>query len=587
VSCVLFWLQATHIGASASATFPFPEELRPNVAFWKRIFAVLDTRSGVLHDPDDVRIIYHTLYDLPESSQERQEVIDTYRARYRAVLESLAQGKRQHLDSDEARVLAFFKGKQTPAVLREAADNIRFQPGIRDRFAEGLVRSVSLLADIERIFVAAELPPELALLPHVESSFNNKANSKAGAAGLWQFMPATGKRFMRIDRRVDERFNVRLSTIAATKLLRENYAELGTWPLAITAYNHGANGMKQAVAAVGTKDFGTIVQQYRGPLFGFASKNFYAEFLAALDVVKHHKVHFADLALSRSPYIQTAESDAPSPALVAKATSGESLTREYRVQPGDTLSGIARQFDTTAPTLAVLNGIEARDTIVSGQVLTLPPITAQQEVAGPVQAQATVTPKVAAEPTKAQTTVTPAKRVAVKKYQVRPGDTLWEIAQRFDTTVPTLAALNGLQKQQAIKPGAVLSLPSAAPQTVAAAPVSRQPTAAPKRYQVRPGDTLWSIAQRFRTTVPTLAALNGLKPRQRIKPGQVLMLPPSSLQEAAQPTPVIVANVSYTPYGPTALRLPRTGEWWWVKNGTMHVAAQESAGLYKVVERAS
>ena len=543
VSYVLFWLPAGYMAASASPTFPLPEELRPNVAFWKRIFAVLDTSSGVLHDPDDVSIIYHTLYDLPESLQERQEVLDTYRAHYRNILESLAQGKRQNLDSDEARVLALFKGKQTPAVLREAADNIRFQSGIRNRFADGLVRSVSLLPDIERIFVAAGLPPELALLPHVESSFNSKANSKAGAAGLWQFMPGTGKRFMRIDRRVDERFDVRLSTIAATKLLRENYDELGTWPLAITAYNHGANGMKQAVATVGTKDFGTIVQQYRGPLFGFASKNFYAEFLAAIEVIKHHKLHFADLALPRSAYIQTAESDPPSPTLVAKATSGASVTREYRVQPGDTLSRIAQQFDTTAPALAVLNGIQERDMIVAGQVLTLPPTTTQPAAAEPIQTQATVAPKVVATPIQAQATVAPAKRVVAKKYQVRPGDTLSSIAQRFDTTVPTLVALNGLKQHRSIKPGVVLSLPSDSPQTVAAESVPRRPAAAPKRYQVRLGDTLWSIAQRFRTTVPTLAALNGLKPRQQIKPGQVLTLPPPSLQEAAVRTPVTVTNV--------------------------------------------
>ena len=553
VSCVLFWLPAGHMAAGASPIFPLPEELRPNVAFWKRIFAVLDTSSGVLHDPDDVSIIYHTLHDLPESLQERQEVLDIYRARYRHILESLAQGKRQNLDSDEARVLALFKGKQTPAVLREAADNIRFQSGIRNRFADGLVRSVSLLPDIERIFVAAGLPPELALLPHVESSFHSKANSKAGAAGLWQFMPGTGKRFMRIDRRVDERFDVRLATIAATKLLRENYEELGTWPLAITAYNHGANGMKQAVATVGTTDFGTIVQQYRGPLFGFASKNFYAEFLAAIEVIKHHKLHFADLALPRSPYIQTAESDTPSPTLVATATSGPSITHEYRVQPGDTLLRIAQQFDTTAPALATLNGIQERDTIVAGQVLMLPPTTAQQAVAAPIQAQAAVTPKAVAAPIQAQAAVTPAKRVAAKKYQVRPGDTLSSIAQRFDTTVPTLVALNGLKHQRSIKSGVVLSLPSASPQTVAAESVPqtvaaesvpRRPVvAAPKRYQVRLGDTLWSIAQRFRTTVPTLAALNGLKPRQQIKPGQVLTLPPPSLQEAAARTYVTVTNV--------------------------------------------
>jgi membrane-bound lytic murein transglycosylase D len=195
----------------------------------------------------------------------------------------LAQGKRQNLDSDEARVLALFKGQQTPTRLRAAADDIRFQSGIRNRFVEGLLRSVVYLSDMERIFADAGLPRELVLLPHIESSFNTKAYSKAGAAGIWQFMPATGRRFMRIDNRVDERMNVRLSTVAATTLLRENYEELGTWPLAITAYNHGTYGMKLAVETVGTTDFGTIVQRYDGPMFGFASKNFYAEFLAALE----------------------------------------------------------------------------------------------------------------------------------------------------------------------------------------------------------------------------------------------------------------------------------------------------------------
>jgi membrane-bound lytic murein transglycosylase D len=515
--------------------------LRPNIAFWKRIFAVLDLSSGVLHDPEDVSIVYHTLHDLPESLQQRQDIIDTYRARYRHVLETLAQGKRHNLDSEEERVLALFKGKQTPTVLRDAADRIRFQPGIRDRFVAGLVRSVKYLSDIERIFAAAGLPRELALLPHVESSFHNKAYSKAGAAGLWQFMPATGKRFLRIDRRVDERLDVRLSTIAATKLLRENYEELGTWPLAITAYNHGVNGMKQAVAAVGTTDFGTIVQHYRGPLFGFASKNFYAEFLAALEVIKQHKLHFADLALPRSPYIQTAEADDARGVMVAARTAGGE--REYRVQPGDTLSGIARQFDTTAPTLAVLNKIQARDVIQPGQILILPTTSAPTAVAerSPSQEIAT-TAKRAAERPASQEIATTVKRVVTKNYEVQPGDTLWEIAQRFDTTVPALLALNGFKQQQAIKAREVISVPAAASRAGIA---PRRLAAATKRYKVRPGDTLWEIAQRFGTTVPALLALNGLKQRQQLKPGQVLMLPPPSSQEAMADTRHLMARTAY------------------------------------------
>jgi membrane-bound lytic murein transglycosylase D len=183
-----------------------------------------------------------------------------------------------------------------------------------------------------------------------------------------------------------------------------------------------------------------------------------------------------------------------------------------------------------------LNGIDTRYAILSGQVLILPPPTTQQAVAEPIQAQATVIPKTVARPIQAQATITPAKRVVVKKYQVRPGDTLSSIAQRFDTTVPTLASLNGLKQRQSIKSGMVLSVPSASTQTVVVETASQRPAAAPKRYQVRLGDTLWSIAQRFRTTVPTLVAVNGLKPRQQIRPGQILILPPPSLQEAMQPS---------------------------------------------------
>jgi membrane-bound lytic murein transglycosylase D len=501
------------------------------VAFWKRIFTALDTSSGVLHDPEDVSIIYHTLHDLPESSQPRQDLIDLYRDHYRRILEQLAQGKRQNLDSDEARVLALFKGKQTPARLREAADNIRFQSGIRNRFADGLLRSVEYLSDMERIFAAAGLPPELVLLPHIESSFHNKAYSKAGAAGIWQFMPATGRRFMRIDNRVDERLNVRLATIAATKLLRENYEALGTWPLAITAYNHGANGMKQAVEAVGTDDFGIIVQRYESPMFGFASKNFYAEFLAAIEVTKQHKLYFADLSFSRSPYVGMAEASATRETTrVATTTPATAAPSTYRVKRGDTLSTIAQQFETTASTLAVLNKLHKRNVIQPGQTLVLPSSAAAPTVVARTSKPEKATPTVVARTSKPEKAA-PTKQVAAKRYQVRRGDTLWSIAQRFDTTVPTLVSLNGL-KQQSIKPGAVISLPSTSSQTVVTTAVLRQPVVTTKQYAVRPGDTLWSIAQRFGTTVSTLATLNGLKPQQQLKAGQVLTIPASPSQEA-------------------------------------------------------
>ena len=133
------------------------------------------------------------------------------------------------------------------------------------------------------------------MLPHVESSFNPAAYSKVGAAGLWQFMRSTGRRYMRIDNSVDERLDPFRSTEAAAQLLSYNYRLLGTWPLALTAYNHGAAGMRRAKEAMGTDDIVKIVRQHKSPSFGFASRNFYVSFLAALEIDSHPDKYFSDL----------------------------------------------------------------------------------------------------------------------------------------------------------------------------------------------------------------------------------------------------------------------------------------------------
>src|SRR5437870_4876119 len=139
------------------------------------------------------------------------------------------------------------------------------------------------------------LPVELVRLPLIESCFNLRAYSKAGAAGVWQFMPKTGRLFMRVDNLVDERRDPISSTRAAARFLTRVHDMLDTWPLTITAYNHGPDGVARAVSEVGTNDIATIVRDYHGKAFGFAPRNFYVEFLAALDVERDHRTYFGDL----------------------------------------------------------------------------------------------------------------------------------------------------------------------------------------------------------------------------------------------------------------------------------------------------
>jgi membrane-bound lytic murein transglycosylase D len=145
---------------------------------------------------------------------------------------------------------------------------------------------------MQTIFRAEGLPPDLVYLPLVESSFNVHARSSVGAVGMWQFMLDTGKKFLRIDDVVDERRDPLASTRAAARLLKENRKLLGNWPLAITAYNHGTEGIFRGINSVGSQNLEDLIRSYQSPAFGFASKNFYAEFLAAVEIAKNSETYF-------------------------------------------------------------------------------------------------------------------------------------------------------------------------------------------------------------------------------------------------------------------------------------------------------
>ncbi len=123
--------------------------------------------------------------------------------------------------------------------------------------------------------------------------FNPAANSSAGARGIWQFMRGTAKIYgLRMNSIVDERADPIRATYAAANMLRNDYEHLGSWPLAVNAYNTGRGRMNQAVARMGTTNIGTIVKYFEHPAYGFASRNFYLEFLAAMDVAKNCHRYF-------------------------------------------------------------------------------------------------------------------------------------------------------------------------------------------------------------------------------------------------------------------------------------------------------
>jgi membrane-bound lytic murein transglycosylase D len=179
---------------------------------------------------------------------------------------------------------------------KAASRQMRAQTGQRDRFIEAIRRSGLYQEKFIQIFQEHDLPLELIGIPFVESYFKYSAYSSAGAAGVWQFIPSTARLYgLRMNRAVDERYDPFKSAASAAKLLKENHKIFQTWPLAITAYNHGTAGMLNAVKCTGTSDFGKIATTYQGRNFGFYSRNYYAEFLAVAQIMRNPEKHFGDI----------------------------------------------------------------------------------------------------------------------------------------------------------------------------------------------------------------------------------------------------------------------------------------------------
>jgi membrane-bound lytic murein transglycosylase D len=270
----------------AGEHFPLYPTIRTNVQFWEDVYSRYSTRQGILHDRTNLGRIYAVI-DLVDtkarnSEKTNSERIDVAKNRINAILTRL--GSEIPPRTAEERKIASLFPNQRHAGYHEAKQNIRLQIGQSDRFKEGLIRSGRYIPKFRQIFASHGLPPDLVYLPHVESSFNPKAYSKAGAAGLWQFTRSTGKEYMVINELVDERYDPYIATDAAARFLKENHKQLDTWPLALTAYNYGRAGMVRAVREKGSYE--NIFKSYHQGHFKFAARNFYPCFLAAMRVAK-------------------------------------------------------------------------------------------------------------------------------------------------------------------------------------------------------------------------------------------------------------------------------------------------------------
>ena len=444
-----------------AALFPRPADMESQIRFWQSIFTQYSKHQVVLHDAVRLDKVYKVLDFRPHvddgmtdaelAGLERIETgleLDRLRATFLRL-----HGVGPHpesLSAEERAIYDLLADDPSPDRFLVAADEKRLhsQRGLRERFADGVRVSRRYLPEMERIFRENGLPVELTRLPLIESCFNLRAYSKVGAAGIWQFMPATGRLFMRVDNLIDERRDPISSTRAAARFLRRMHDRLDSWPLAITAYNHGPDGMANAIDDLRTTDIATIVRDYRGRAFGFASRNFYAEFLAALDVDRDPEKHFGQLP-----------ADPPFRA------------RERRLDRALGVEAAARLARTDRVELANLNPalssliLSGRRPIPAGYRLRLPESGGTGFETRLVEFNAEERVTRGSEPRVIRASTSTKGRLGVRStvlsYRVRPGQTLSHIALEHKVSVARLRSVNRIGRAARVRAGQVLRIPIA------------------------------------------------------------------------------------------------------------------------------
>jgi membrane-bound lytic murein transglycosylase D len=444
--------------AAVPRTGPFqtPPRLRGRVDFWKDIFAKYGRNQVVVHHREFPQVVFGVL----DFSGEAESLGSVALARYREESEKatiaalkreigpLAQGAEPTTPHqlEVARVMQLVPGGAEKYQRLIAEDLIRAQTGIRERYAEAIQRAWRYLPLMEQIFVSEYgLPKELTRIPFIESSFDYTAYSSVGAAGIWQFMPRTARAHrMLVGKYVDERRDPIKATRAAAEYLRSAFNSLGNWPLAITSYNHGVGGVRSKVTKAGTNDLAEMVEHPSERYFGFASSNFFPEFLAALEIFDDHGRYFPEVPYE--PPLRVVSYPVLTPISVQHATEQLGI-------------GLERLKEAN---YALLEAVwEGKAKIPAGYVLRVP-VSHRDKLASLKNPE---TPS-AAGAGRAGGTAGSASR-----YQVRRGDTLAGIARKFNLSLSELMLRNNL-KVPVVQPGQLLVL--GAPSQPATAPAVAQ-----------------------------------------------------------------------------------------------------------------
>jgi len=521
------------VARAASGPFEVPARLRGRVDFWKDVFAKYGKYQVVIHHREFPQIAFGVMDFREEAtrmspielSKHREMVEKRTIGEIKAQLLELAEGKEPRTSFQQKAVAAmsWLPGGRDKYRRVVEQDLVRTQTGIRERFGEAIRRAWRYIPVMEQIFVSEYgLPKELTRIPFIESSFDYTAYSSVGAAGMWQFMPRTAKAHgMVVGKFVDERRDPIKATRAAAEYLRSAYKSLGAWPLAITSYNHGVGGVRSKINKAGSNSIVDLVETTGEAYFGFASQNFYPEFLAANEIFDNHAVFFPEIPVQE-------------PLRVVSVRIGGATSAGYA----------AKVLDMSVDELKEAN-YALLDSVWSGKAK----IPAGYLLRVPVEHQSKIVRLQSGEPVSAVVEAAQGSSSVYggTVYKVKKGDTLFSIAKRYKTTPQALAKSNGLSSQT-VKIGQVLAVRSSgmtgsghsdskevlspaksreASVVKKTKPTQKKATKASEptvRYTVKKGDTLYSISKRTGTSVEAIQRKNGISGSD-VAAGRVLFLP--------------------------------------------------------------
>ncbi len=423
----------------------------------------------------------------------------------------------------------------------------------RDQFEAALVRSGRYREMIQRTLKEEGVPQDLIYLAQAESGFHPLALSRVGARGMWQFMGGRGRGYgLRRTKWTDDRQDPELATRAAAKHLRDLYKQFGDWYLAMAAYNSGPGNVQSAVKRTGYADFWEL---YRRNVLPRETRNYVPIILAVTIMAKNPKQYGLDkLVLDQPLPYESVKIDYPvdlrlvaqcidvppstlqdlNPRLlrwttpeiggfdlhlpagtkdqyeqaIALVPEGKRVWwRYHKVAPGDTLYSIARAYRTTPTLIAQQNNLEMSGTLEPERHLVVP-IAAGKHAAS-------------------EDSQTYARRIT--RYKVRRGDTVQTVADNFNVPPKMVRRWNRL-RGNSLSGRRVLYLhlpvsPSATTQGVASKSSRNnklQSAVMPARHEVKAGETLYSIATLYHTTVKALQDANG--DLAVLKPGMILVI---------------------------------------------------------------